>query len=168
MGLLIKGQWQNQWNVMAGGSIIVALPPLLFFFFWALVPSLFLLAFTFCCIVFGFADAYRGRKTQGRFWSSIYCYNRGKPSKQVIGDFLLIAVPFWFLYGSMVWGILPIRPQMSWELHLAGAVLGSRGAVPLFDLDAVASPEQGFRFHREQTIPLGEDLLLLGKIAAAG
>ena len=74
---------------------------LLFFFFWALVPSLFLLAFTFCCIVFGFADAYRSRKTQGRFWSSIYCYNHGKPSKQVIGDFLLIAVPFWFLYGSM-------------------------------------------------------------------
>ena len=30
---LAKGQWQNQWNVMAGGSIIVALPPLIFFFF---------------------------------------------------------------------------------------------------------------------------------------
>ena len=30
---LAKGQWQNQWNVMAGGSIIVALPPLVFFFF---------------------------------------------------------------------------------------------------------------------------------------
>ncbi|MDA8553204.1 carbohydrate ABC transporter permease [Alphaproteobacteria bacterium] len=30
---LARGQWQNQWNVMAGGSIIVALPPLVFFFF---------------------------------------------------------------------------------------------------------------------------------------
>ena len=30
---LAKGQWQNQWNAMAGGSIIVAMPPLIFFFF---------------------------------------------------------------------------------------------------------------------------------------
>jgi len=29
-----------------------------------------------------------------------------------------------FLYGSMVWGVLPIRPHMSWEMHLSGAVLG--------------------------------------------
>jgi membrane associated rhomboid family serine protease len=29
-----------------------------------------------------------------------------------------------FLYGSMVWGVLPIRPQMSWEMHLSGAVFG--------------------------------------------
>ena len=30
---LARGEWLNRWNVMAGGSIIVALPPLLFFFF---------------------------------------------------------------------------------------------------------------------------------------
>ena len=29
-----------------------------------------------------------------------------------------------FLYGSMVWGVLPIRPHMSWELHLSGAIIG--------------------------------------------
>jgi len=29
-----------------------------------------------------------------------------------------------FLYGSMVWGVLPIRPQMSWEMHLSGAMIG--------------------------------------------
>jgi membrane associated rhomboid family serine protease len=29
-----------------------------------------------------------------------------------------------FLYGSMVWGVLPIRPHMSWEMHLSGAVMG--------------------------------------------
>ena len=29
-----------------------------------------------------------------------------------------------FLYGSMVWGVLPIRPHVSWEMHLSGAVLG--------------------------------------------
>ncbi len=29
-----------------------------------------------------------------------------------------------FLYGSMIWGVLPLRPQMSWELHLTGALIG--------------------------------------------
>lgn len=29
-----------------------------------------------------------------------------------------------FLYGSMVWGVLPIQPRISWESHLFGAVAG--------------------------------------------
>jgi membrane associated rhomboid family serine protease len=29
-----------------------------------------------------------------------------------------------FLYGSMIWGVLPIRPHMSWEMHLSGAAIG--------------------------------------------
>ena len=29
-----------------------------------------------------------------------------------------------FLYGSMVWGVLPIQPGISWEGHLFGAVAG--------------------------------------------
>ena len=48
-----------------------------------------------------------------------------------------------FLYGSMVWGVLPTRPQMSWEMHLGGAVVGlllafvysDRARVPLVRYD---------------------------------
>jgi len=29
-----------------------------------------------------------------------------------------------FLYGSMIWGVLPIQPQVSWESHLMGAIAG--------------------------------------------
>ena len=29
-----------------------------------------------------------------------------------------------FLYGSLIWGVLPIRPHMSWELHLSGGIMG--------------------------------------------
>ena len=29
-----------------------------------------------------------------------------------------------FLYGSLVWGMLPILPQISWESHLLGALAG--------------------------------------------
>ncbi|MEM1080587.1 MAG: rhomboid family intramembrane serine protease [Pseudomonadota bacterium] len=37
-----------------------------------------------------------------------------------VGAALLI----WFLYGSMIWGVLPAAPDMSWELHASGFVLG--------------------------------------------
>lgn len=42
-----------------------------------------------------------------------------------------------FLYGSMVWGVLPTRPQMSWEMHLAGAVIGLLLAFVYSDWDRV-------------------------------
>ena len=29
-----------------------------------------------------------------------------------------------FLYGSMVWGIFPVRPEHSWEGHLWGFLIG--------------------------------------------
>ncbi|MCX6256671.1 MAG: rhomboid family intramembrane serine protease [Bacteroidia bacterium] len=34
-----------------------------------------------------------------------------------------------FLYGSMIWGIFPIEPHISWESHLMGAVAGGVMAV---------------------------------------
>ena len=48
-----------------------------------------------------------------------------------------------FLYGSMVWGVLPTRPNMSWEMHLGGALSGvllailyrGRDRVPLLRYD---------------------------------
>jgi len=35
-----------------------------------------------------------------------------------------VSMLVWFLYSTMIWGIFPIRPNMSWELHLSGAVIG--------------------------------------------
>lgn len=35
-----------------------------------------------------------------------------------------VSLVVWFLYGTMIWGIFPIRPHMSWELHLGGALMG--------------------------------------------
>ncbi|HKW81654.1 MAG TPA: rhomboid family intramembrane serine protease [Casimicrobiaceae bacterium] len=29
-----------------------------------------------------------------------------------------------FLYGSLTWGVLPTRPEVSWETHLAAALIG--------------------------------------------
>ena len=40
-----------------------------------------------------------------------------------------------FLYGSLVWGVFPILPRVSWETHLAAALLGLALAVALRRLD---------------------------------
>lgn len=52
---------------------------------------------------------------------------------------IAIALMVLFLYGSMIWGIVPGAPDVSWEAHLSGAVLGAVMAYLLSDLD----PEHG-------------------------
>ncbi|HPF51878.1 MAG TPA: rhomboid family intramembrane serine protease [Draconibacterium sp.] len=37
---------------------------------------------------------------------------------------LTLSVVVVFLYGGLVWGLLPIRPEISWEGHISGAVAG--------------------------------------------
>lgn len=40
-----------------------------------------------------------------------------------------------FLYGAAIWGVLPIQRGVSWETHLAGAVIGLVMAIALRRLD---------------------------------
>lgn len=40
-----------------------------------------------------------------------------------------------FMYGALVWGVLPIEPGVSWETHLAAALIGLLLALVLRRLD---------------------------------
>ena len=40
-----------------------------------------------------------------------------------------------FLYGTLVWGVLPIQPGVSWETHLAAALIGLALAIAFRHLD---------------------------------
>lgn len=42
-------------------------------------------------------------------------------NKRMMGLSLLVV----FLYGSMIWGVLPLMPEISWESHLFGAIAGT-------------------------------------------
>lgn len=56
-----------------------------------------------------------------------------------------------FLYGSMVWGVLPIRPHMSWEMHLAGAVIGCLLAVLYRNWDRI--PLVRYDWEDDESVP---------------
>lgn len=64
---------------------------------------------------------------------------------------IAVSLLVWFLYGSMVWGILPIRPKMSWELHLSGALLGVAMALLYRNWDRV--PIKRYEWEDDDSIP---------------
>lgn len=64
---------------------------------------------------------------------------------------IAVSLLVWFLYGSMIWGLLPIRPQMSWELHLAGAVLGVAMALVYHKWDRV--PIKRYDWEDDDSVP---------------
>jgi membrane associated rhomboid family serine protease len=56
-----------------------------------------------------------------------------------------------FLYGSMIWGVLPTRPQMSWEMHLSGALIGGVLAFVFRSWDRV--PVVRYDWEDDDTVP---------------
>lgn len=56
-----------------------------------------------------------------------------------------------FFYGTMVWGVFPIRPNMSWELHLSGAVVGLLLALLLRRWDRV--PLRRYDWEDDDSVP---------------
>lgn len=64
---------------------------------------------------------------------------------------IAVSLLVWFLYGSMVWGLLPIRAGMSWELHLSGAILGVMMAIVYRRWDRV--PIKRYEWEDDDTVP---------------
>lgn len=62
-----------------------------------------------------------------------------------------VSVMVWFLYGSMIWGLLPIRPNMSWELHLSGAILGVALAIAYRRWDV--TPVKRYAWEDDDSVP---------------
>jgi membrane associated rhomboid family serine protease len=51
--------------------------------------------------------------------------------RRAVAASLLVA----FMYGALVWGVLPIRQGVSWETHLAAALIGALLAIILRERD---------------------------------
>lgn len=64
---------------------------------------------------------------------------------------IAVSLMVWFLYGTMVWGVLPIRPHMSWELHLGGALMGLIAAIIFRNWDR--PPMVRYEWEEDDSVP---------------
>jgi membrane associated rhomboid family serine protease len=59
-----------------------------------------------------------------------------------------------FMYGALVWGILPIESGVSWETHLAAALIGAAMAIKLRNFDI--PPRRRYTWEDEDEAAGGE------------
>ena len=71
---------------------------------------------------------------------------------------IALACLVFFMYGSMIWGIFPTEPGVSFESHFFGAALGALCAIIFRNVDA-KPPEKRYDWEDEPEEPddVGED-----------
>ena len=62
---------------------------------------------------------------------------------------MAVAMIVFFLYGSMVWGVLPTREDISFETHLFGALAGVICAIIFRNRDP-KPPEKKYSWEEEE------------------
>jgi membrane associated rhomboid family serine protease len=72
---------------------------------------------------------------------------------------IALSLAVFFLYGGMIWGVLPSDPKVSFEYHFFGALLGLLLAIPTRRLDP-PPPER--RYSWEDEDDLGDDWPFMG------
>ena len=55
---------------------------------------------------------------------------------------IILSMIVFFLYGSMIWGIFPTRPGVSFESHFFGAAIGVALAMLLKNHDPAPPPKK--------------------------
>jgi len=71
--------------------------------------------------------------------------------RRAVGASLLVA----FMYGTAIWGVLPLKTGVSWETHLAAALIGIAMAVALRGTDV--TPKVQYSWEREPEAELDLD-----------
>jgi membrane associated rhomboid family serine protease len=69
---------------------------------------------------------------------------------------IALSMIVFFLYGSMIWGIFPTQPDISFESHLVGAIIGVTLAVLLRNYDAYI-PEKKYSWEEDEEARLQMD-----------
>ncbi|MEO5763765.1 MAG: rhomboid family intramembrane serine protease, partial [Casimicrobiaceae bacterium] len=69
--------------------------------------------------------------------------------RRAIGASLLVA----FLYGTLVWGVLPLEAGVSWETHMAAAVIGVAMAIALRRADLPPRAQYSWEVETEEEQP---------------
>lgn len=111
-------------HLMANSLPIIILGAGLFYFYNKIAFRVFFLSYliTNIWIWFGARQAYHIGASGLIYSFASFLFVSGLIRRNV--RLMSISLLVVFLYGSLIWGILPIQPQVSWESHLMGAIAG--------------------------------------------
>lgn len=134
----IKGLWgiflspliHADFNHLISNSIpLLILGTGIIFFYRNLAYKVFALVWILSgiCVWLGARDSYHIGASGLVYGIAAFLFLSGIIRK----DFRLAAISLLvvFLYGSLVWGVLPIFPQISWEYHLFAGISGFIAAI---------------------------------------
>ena len=71
-------------------------------------------------------------------------------------NLLTVSIIVAFLYGSMFWGIFPIKPEISWESHLWGSASGFLLSI-YYRRQGPPRPEMGWENEPDEEETAGEE-----------
>lgn len=96
----------------------------LFYFYRILALRIFLISWVGVGVMVWFAgrDAYHIGASGIIYALAAFLFFSGILRKHI--PLMAISMLIAFLYGSMVWGMFPMLPKISWESHMLGAVIG--------------------------------------------
>lgn len=111
-------------HLTANSIPILILGTGLFYFYNKIALRVFLLSYFIAniWIWFGARQAYHIGASGIVYSFASFLFFSGVIQRNV--RLMAISLLVVFLYGSMIWGVLPIQPHISWESHLMGAIAG--------------------------------------------
>lgn len=112
-------------HLLANSVPILILGTGLFYFYNKIALKVFLMSYVIAniWIWFGARQAYHIGASGVVYSLAAFLFFSGVIRRNV--RLMSISLLVVFLYGSMIWGVLPIQPHVSWESHLMGGIAGT-------------------------------------------
>ena len=125
IGIITSPLLHSDFKHLFNNSVpLLVLGTAIFYFYRVVAYRVFVLSYliTGICVWIGARDAYHigASGLVYAFASFVFFSGIIRRSINLIAISLLVV----FLYGSLIWGIFPIQPGMSWESHLFGGLTG--------------------------------------------
>ena len=124
-GILFSPFIHGSWDHLFSNSLpFLVLGFALFYFYRQLAYRILFLIYILSgiCVWLGGRDSYHIGASGIVYGLASFLFFSGVLRKDA--NLLTIGIIVIFLYGSMFWGIFPIKPEISWESHLWGAASG--------------------------------------------
>ncbi|MBN1187386.1 MAG: rhomboid family intramembrane serine protease [Bacteroidales bacterium] len=124
-GILFAPLIHSDFQHLINNSIPVLVLSVAIFYFYqevALKVIFYTWVLTGMAVWFGAREAYHIGASGLIYGFASFLFFSGVIRRNI--NLLAISLLVVFLYGSMIWGIFPIIPDMSWESHLYGGIVG--------------------------------------------